>query len=134
MCITRRGSAFLTHHTVPFKFFISFYCGDSHTPNISGEQRIALLDEQSHVDVFPIIWPAVILWRCTTGWKLLKSKVMGKGPDSRALFFQSEAATGLNVILFSILEANLHSCKNQYLVFIFSLFHWSCGSSAVPVF
>lgn len=52
VCITRRGSAFLTHHTVPFKFFISFYCGDTHTPNISREQCDALLDEQSHVDVF----------------------------------------------------------------------------------
>lgn len=42
------------------------------------EQRIALLDEHSHADVFPIIWPAVILRCCTTGWKLLKRKVLGE--------------------------------------------------------
>lgn len=85
--ITRRSSPFLTHHTVPFKFFISFYCGDTRSPNVSREQRIALLDEHSHADVFPIIWPAVILWCCTTGWKLLKSKVLGEGAGFPGIIF-----------------------------------------------
>lgn len=76
---TRCGSPFVTHHTAPFKIFISFYCGDTRTPIVSWEQRIALLDEHSHAAVFPIIWPVVILWRCSTGWKLLKSKVLGEG-------------------------------------------------------
>ena len=63
-----------------------------------------------NADVFPIISQAVILWCCSPGWKLLKKTRGGvEGVDSQALFSHSGPATGFNIILLSILGANLLS-------------------------